>query len=96
MPGTKAPLFFNYEPASPEWLARAAAIETVCEQFDVPLRAAALQFPLAHPAIELILAGVRRVEHWEDLAAKLSHPIPAAFWQTWSDAGLLPAAAPTP
>ena len=38
---------FNYAAASGHWVQQVAAIEAVCEQFEVPLRAAALQFPLA-------------------------------------------------
>ena len=53
------PLRFNYEDAPPDLVARAAKIERVCEEHNVPLRAAALQFPLAHPAIEIVLAGVK-------------------------------------
>ncbi len=94
-PGAQ-PLRFNYEPAPAELVARVAAIEVQCARFGVPLRAAALQFPLAHPAIELVLAGVKSVAHWQDAAAKLRHPIPVEFWQALRSAGLIPDAAPTP
>lgn len=42
---------YNYRAAPPEILARVAAIETVCLRHGVPLRRAALQFPLGHPAV---------------------------------------------
>ncbi|HVL36848.1 MAG TPA: aldo/keto reductase [Burkholderiales bacterium] len=90
------PLRFNYEAAPPQWIARAAAIEAVCERFDVPLRAAALQFPLAHPAVEIILVGVKRVAHWRDALAKMTQRIPGAFWEALRAEKLLPEAAPTP
>ena len=48
---------FNYAAAPAHWIARTAAIEAQCEAHGVPLRAAALQFVLAHPAVELVLAG---------------------------------------
>jgi D-threo-aldose 1-dehydrogenase len=90
------PLRFNYAEAPPELVARAAAIERVCEDHDVPLRAAALQFPLAHPAVEIVLAGVRSPGHWNDAMTKMQHPIPGEFWETLRRKGLLPDSAPTP
>lgn len=92
----RQPLRFNYEQASAEWVKRAAAIEGVCERFDTPLRAAALQFPLAHPAIELILAGVKTVAHWRDVVTNMLHPIPSTFWEAMRAARLIPEGAPTP
>ena len=50
---------FNYAPPPSEWLDRALRIKAVCDRHDVPLRAAAIQFPLAHPAVASIAAGVR-------------------------------------
>ena len=90
------PVRFNYEPADAELVARVAAIEKVCDRHSVPLRAAALQFPLAHPAIEVVLAGVKSTDHWQDAVAKMRHAIPQAFWQDLRREGLIPEAAPTP
>ncbi len=87
---------FNYETAPADLVARAAKIEHVCEKYGVPLRAAALQFPLAHPAIEIVLAGVKSPEHWADAVAKMQYPIPLEFWQTLRRERLISDAAPTP
>src|SRR6266508_1363856 len=57
---------FNYTPAPPELIERAQRIHAVCERHHVPLRAAAIQFPLAHPAVAALVAGVRTVEHLAD------------------------------
>jgi D-threo-aldose 1-dehydrogenase len=90
------PLRFNYEPAPAELIARAGAIENICERHGVPLRAAALQFPLAHPAIEVVLAGVKSIEHWQDAVTKMRYPIPQEFWLTLRREQLIPEAALTP
>jgi D-threo-aldose 1-dehydrogenase len=90
------PLRFNYEDAPPELIARAAVIETVCERHSVPLRAAALQFPLAHPAIDVVLAGVKSIAHWQDALTKMQHPIPPEFWQALRSERLIADAAPVP
>jgi D-threo-aldose 1-dehydrogenase len=87
---------FNYAPAAREWVERTGAIEAVCETFDVPLRAAALQFPLAHEAVEIVMVGARTPAEWKDCVALMERPIPGAFWQALRERGLLPEAAPVP
>jgi D-threo-aldose 1-dehydrogenase len=87
---------FNYAPASAQWVTRVAAIEDVCEQWNTPLRAAALQFPLAHRAIDIVLVGVHTAAQWHDAIAMMRHPIDPAFWDTLRARGLLDAATPTP
>ena len=90
-----APLF-DYAVAPRLWLDKVARIETVCEQFGVPLRAAALQFPLAHPAIEIVMVGAQTVAHWRDAVAMMDQPIDAGFWAALRAQGLLDACTPTP
>lgn len=87
---------FNYAPAAREWVERTARIEAVCDRHGVPLRAAALQFPLAHPAVDIVMIGARSAAEWQDALAMVNHPIPTAFWQGLRADGLLPDAAPTP
>jgi D-threo-aldose 1-dehydrogenase len=92
----QGPATFNYAPAAREWVERTRRIEAHGAAHGVPLRAAALQFPLAHPAIEIVMLGARRVSEWQDAVAMLQHPIPDAFWQALRRDGLLPDDAPTP
>ena len=87
---------FNYQPAAREWIERVASIEAACEQFGVPLRAAALQFPLAHPAIEIVMLGAQEAAHWSDGLAMMRHPIPAGFWDALRARALLAPMVPTP
>lgn len=90
------PLRFNYAQASQEWVDRVGAVEDLCARHAVPLRAAALQFPLAHPAVEIVLLGPQDRVQWDDGVAMLNHPIPGAFWQALREQTLVPAAAPLP
>jgi len=53
---------FNYHPAPPELLERARAVFAECARHGVSPTAAALQFPLTHPAVKRVLAGARRSE----------------------------------
>jgi D-threo-aldose 1-dehydrogenase len=87
---------FDYAPAAREWVERTARIEAVCERHGVPLRAAALQFPLAHPAVDVVLVGARNADEWRDALAMMRTPIPAAFWDDLRRERLLPDDAPTP
>ena len=90
------PIRFNYATASHDWVARVAAVETVCDDFNVPLRAAAMQFPLAHPAIEIVMAGPQTVAHWQDAVRMMAYTIPSEFWSALRVQSLLPDEAPTP
>jgi D-threo-aldose 1-dehydrogenase len=87
---------FNYAPAARDWVERTARIEALCDVHGVALRAAALQFALAHPAVEIVLVGARNAAEWHDALAMARQPISPAFWHDLRAAGLLPDAAPTP
>ena len=87
---------FNYRAASPEMMDKARRIAAVCERHRVPLRAAALQFILAHPAIASVIPGARSVAEVAENVALVEHPIPAALWADLKRDGLIADAAPTP
>jgi D-threo-aldose 1-dehydrogenase len=87
---------WNYRAAPPEIVARVEEIRTVCDRHSVPLPAAALQFPLAHPAVAAIIPGPRNPAELAENLELLRRPIPAALWDELREAGLLHAAAPTP
>ena len=87
---------WNYQPAPREIVDRVNAIRAVCEDHHVPLIAAALQFPLAHPAVVAILPGPRNVEEFETNARLLRCPLPPALWADLRTAGLLHPDAPIP
>jgi D-threo-aldose 1-dehydrogenase len=93
---TQGSVRFNYQSAPAHWVERVAQVEAICAAHLVPLRAAALQFALAHPAIDIVLLGARDVAQWEDGVAMLQCAIPAAFWQALQSAGLIPIDAPLP
>jgi D-threo-aldose 1-dehydrogenase len=87
---------WNYKSAPPEIVNRVDAIKAVCDTHRVPLAAAALQFPLAHPAVAAIIPGPRNVEEFHANLKLLQHPIPAQLWTDLRDAGVLHPKAPTP
>ena len=87
---------FDYRPAPREVVARAEALAAACERHGVPLRAAAMQLPLAHPAVVGLIAGVRTAEHLEEYPSLLRYRIPQALWDDLRAGGLLDAAVPVP
>jgi D-threo-aldose 1-dehydrogenase len=87
---------WNYRPAPPEIVARVSAIRAICDSHGVPLVAAALQFPLAHPAVAAVLPGPRNVDELESNAKLLRYPIPPALWADLRSAELLHTEAPIP
>ncbi len=95
-PADGVPPRFDYAPASPAVVARVAALEATCEEFGVPLQAAALAFPRAHPAVAAILVGARSVTEFDENLAMSRHPIPASFWAALVAQGLIPSDAPHP
>ena len=87
---------YNYQPAPPAILARVAAIEAVCTRHGVPLRRAALQFPLGHPAVASLVMGAVKPEEVADQVIEISAPVPAALWTELKAEGLLGADVPVP
>lgn len=88
--------YFDYAPAPAQVIERVAAIEAVGTRHGVPLRAAALQFPAAHPAIAAVLAGARSEPEVDALLAMRRFPIPAEYWRELRARGLVAADAPLP
>jgi D-threo-aldose 1-dehydrogenase len=90
------PVYFNYE-AAPDWVIdRLRQLELDCTEFDIPLAAAALQFPLAHPQVVSVIPGLASRQQVEATVESLRTGIPPQFWQLLRAQGLLPPAAPLP
>jgi D-threo-aldose 1-dehydrogenase len=88
--------YFNYAPAPAPIIARVTAIESACAEYAVPLQAAALQFPAAHPAVVNVLVGARSIAELDANLAYARFPIPVEFWQTLRERRLIDPAAPIP
>lgn len=87
---------FNYAEAPAHVVARVQALTAVCAEFNVPVPAAALQFPLAHPAVVSCVTGVRTAAQLQQNLAWLEQPLPPALWQALRERQLLHPAAPVP
>jgi D-threo-aldose 1-dehydrogenase len=91
-PGTH----FNYLPAPAHIVERARRVAAVCERHGVRVRDAAIQFPLAHPAVRSLIAGVRRIDHLDEYPTAMRAVIPAGLWDDLRAERLLSEDAPVP
>lgn len=89
-------VWFNYQNAPAEWLEKARAIQRISKAHDVEMKAAALQFPLAHPAVASVIPGAASVAQLEENARLMDAKIPASFWAHLKEEKLIPSRAPTP
>jgi D-threo-aldose 1-dehydrogenase len=87
---------FFYVEAEPEIIARTRRIEAVCARHGVALAAAALQFPLAHPAVASVVTGMRSALEADANITHCRAPIPSAFWDELKQEQLIAAEAPVP
>lgn len=93
-PHPQAP--YNYSRASPALVERALKLQRLCDDHGVPLKAAALQFPLAHPAVVSVVSGARSAEEILENAGLMQLEIPPQLWDAFKQTGLIPAHVPTP
>jgi D-threo-aldose 1-dehydrogenase len=89
-------IYYDYGPAPEDVIERVRAIEEVCDQFDVPLIAAALQFPLAHPAVSCVIPGMGNPKRIAQTIGYYELEIPAKFWAELRKRGLLAEDCPVP
>ena len=87
---------YNYDPAPADLIARTHRLSEVCQRFRVPLKAAALQFPIAHPCVAAVLTGTRSRVELDENARLFDLPIPGDLWQELKAEGLLADDSPTP
>ncbi|MFL5962258.1 MAG: aldo/keto reductase [Gaiellaceae bacterium] len=71
---------YEYAPAPDDVRDRALALERICEQYGVPLAAAAVQFPLRDPVVASVVVGVRSVAELDENVAAFHTPLPAELW----------------
>ena len=86
----------GYRPAERKWIDKAQRIDGLCRQFGVPLKAAAMQFPLAYPAVVSIITGPANPRELEKNVQMSTSAISSELWVALKLNGLLPEELPTP
>ena len=87
---------YFYVEAERDIVERTQRIERVCRRHGVAIASAALQFPLAHPAIASVVTGMRSADEVRANAAHCRAPIPRAFWDELRHEQLIAEGAPVP
>ena len=87
---------FEYAEAPADVVERVRALQATCSEFSVPLPAAALQFPMAHPAVVSCVVGTRTAAQLAKNLEWFEQPIPDALWPALRERGLIDPAAPLP
>jgi D-threo-aldose 1-dehydrogenase len=87
---------FDYQDADQSLVNRALRIEEICLRHGVPLKAAAMQFAAAHPAVATTLTGARSPTEIEENVAVYSLAISPAMWEDLLSEGLIAPSAPIP
>ncbi len=71
---------FNYADADPAVVARVEALRKVCDDYDVPLAAAAIRFPMRHPATTCVVIGAKTAAQLAQNVAWFNTDLPEAIW----------------
>ncbi|MFF2528360.1 aldo/keto reductase [Brevibacillus sp. NPDC058079] len=87
---------FEYQKASPEIIAKVDSIKAIANRHNISVKAAALQFVLANPAVAAVIPGASRPDRITEDVAAMNEVIPAAFWQEMREQKLVAQDAPLP
>ena len=87
---------FNYEAADSRLLGRARELDALCRRHGTELKAAAIQFAMANPAVTVALQGARSAEEAADNIAMTELPVPPSLWQELRARNLVDPRAPLP
>ena len=87
---------YNYEAVPPAVRQKADTLARVCAAQGVSLAAAAVQFPLAHPAVVACVPGARRESEVSEIHRWSQQPLPPSLWADLKREGLLDERAPVP
>ena len=94
--GVKPGATHDYAAAPAPLVDKAQKIEAVCKRHGVELGAAAMQFPLFHPALCAVIPGALSIAEVKQNVGRMSAKIPADLWSELKREKLLDPAAPTP
>jgi D-threo-aldose 1-dehydrogenase len=81
--------FYDYDPAPKELLLRAQKIQNYLQDFGVPLKAAAIQFPLRHPGVATVLSGVANRKELEENIQLFDFDISESVWKGLEEEGFI-------
>lgn len=87
---------FEYQDASPEIIAKVTRMKELAQKHGISIKAAALQFSLAHPATVAAVPGATKPSRIAEDVAALAESVPTEFWSDLRRENLISASAPIP
>ncbi|MBN9654432.1 aldo/keto reductase [Halobacillus sp. GSS1] len=87
---------YNYENAGADIIGRVNQLKEIGDKYNVPLKAAALQFSTAHPAVKSVIPGSTRPDRIKEDLEMIQRDIPKAFWEELVERGFVSTLAPLP
>jgi len=87
---------FEYQKASSDIMEKVEKIKAIADRHQISIKAAAVQFSLANPAVAAVIPGASRPERIAEDKAALNTVIPAAFWEEMREQQLVASYAPLP
>ena len=94
--GSEKNLNWNYAKASKELIDKVNSLKRICDNYNIPLAAAAIQFPLAHPVVKTVVTGAVNVKELLENINYLEVKIPNDFWQELKELNLIAKESPVP
>jgi D-threo-aldose 1-dehydrogenase len=94
--GVKPGATHDYAAAPANLIEKAQKIEAICQRHGVELGAAAMQFPLSHPALCAVIPGALSITEVKQNVERMGVKIPSDLWSELKREKLLDPAAPTP
>ena len=80
---------YDYKPVDEERWVKSQKIRNICNKYNVDLRAAALQYPLLHPAVASVIPGIKNLKELKENLEFLVHPIPSSLWSDLEKSNLV-------
>jgi len=93
---TNGTVYYDYGPAPEHIINKVRKLEQLCAEFSIPLAAAALQFPLAHPAVVSVIPGMSNSARISQTRELFNLNIPKDFWLALRQSNLLEEGTPLP
>jgi D-threo-aldose 1-dehydrogenase len=81
---------YDHAPASPDVIARAQRLATICAEHGVHLPTAALHFPLREPVVRTVVTSAMQPGQIRETIARMAEPVPDDLWTHLAAEGLIP------
>lgn len=80
---------FNYQDVPEEIARKVNELTAACVEFNVPLAAAAIQFPFRHPAVTSVLIGAKHPDRVRQNIGWFEQALPDDLWRVLEGRGLI-------